>query len=404
MGRGGDSASSGGGTDTFVFKEAPWASGHIAGFAGQDVLDLQFLQTYGYTGSNPIADGRIKVTPDGAGGAQVWVVLDGLGGAAGTWLVTTLDGVSPSSLAWQSGRLVDPPASSGSTSMSPPSPGPQPALTGVTFTSDNNGDHWTGTSSNDFFNLGRGGDTVTGNGGADTFRFAETPWAGGHITDFGPDDVLDLSPMMARYGYAGSDPGGRITIAPDGAGGAQVWFNMGGLAGASGNWLVTTLDHVSPSSVQVSNGLIRTGAAAAGASTSGAAAAGQTFTSDNSGDHWTGSTGPDTFYVGRGGDVLTGAGGDDTFVFREAPWARAQITDFHAGDQIDLSSMLARYGYQGSDPIGDGHMKIVSDGAGGAQIWFDFDGLPSASGTWQLATLDHFAPSQLHVSGAYITG
>jgi beta-glucanase (GH16 family) len=402
LGRGGDVVSSGGGTDTFVFKEVPWAGGHISGFGGQDVLNLAFLQTYGYTGSNPIADGRLKLVSDGQGGTQVWIDLDGLSIGSGTWLVTTLDGVSPSSLAWQNGHLVDPPAGSQGSGSSSGGGSSPPPPTGQTFTSDNAGDHWTGTAGNDVFNLGRGGDVVTGNGGADTFKFAEVPWAGGHITDFGSDDRLDLSAMFARYGYSGTDPlhDGHLSFASDGQGGTQVWFDMDGLPVGSGTWLVTTLDHVSPSSLAISGGVISEGSG----SGSTASTPGQTFTSDNNGDHWTGTAGNDVFNLGRGGDVVTGNGGNDTFKFAEVPWARAEITDFGGGDQIDLSAMFQRYGYAGADPVADGRLSLTSDGQGGTQVWFKADGLSGASGTWQLFALDHVAPASLHVSGAFISG
>jgi hypothetical protein len=64
--------------------------------------------------------------------------------------------------------------------------------------------------------------------------------------------------------------------------------------------------------------------------------------------------------------------------------------------------MFQHYGYTTADPVADGRLRIVSDGSGGSQIWFDADGLAGASGTWQLANLDHFGPAQLHVSGAFI--
>src|SRR6185312_13189148 len=171
-----------------------------------------------------------------------------------TWLVTTLDGVSPSNLTWQNGHLVDPPAGSapssgggGSTSTSSGGSSAMPSGGGQTFWADNSGDWLAGTAGNDVFNLGRGGDHVTGGGGADTFKFAAAPWAGGHITDFGTDDALDLSAMFAAYGYWGSNPAadGHLAFASDGQGGTQVWVDLDGLPyGTGGVWLVTTLDHV----------------------------------------------------------------------------------------------------------------------------------------------------------------
>jgi beta-glucanase (GH16 family) len=413
LGRGGDSAVSGGGVDTFVFQQVPWTGGHISGFGGQDVLDLAFLKTYGYSGANPIADGRVALVSDGQGGTQVWVDLDGLAGVSGSWLVTTLDGVSPSNLTWQNGHLVDPPAGGGSSGGGSTSSGGStaPSTGGQTYTSDNSGDHWVGTSGNDVFNMGRGGDWVTGNGGADIFKFVDVPWAAGHITDFSTSDVLDLSTMFSHYGYSNpnSFSDGRLWLASDGQGGTQIWWDMDGLpVGSGGTWLITTLDHVDPSSLSISNGVITEGSNSGSTTTGGSAASGatgQTFTSDNNGDHWAGTSGNDSFNLGRGGDYASGGGGADTFKFAEVPWARAEITDFNASDSIDLSAMFTRYGYSSTDPVADGRLKIVSDGAGGSQIWFDMDGLPvGTGGTWQLLQLDHFAASNLHVNGAFITG
>ncbi|MDB5459497.1 MAG: skn1, partial [Caulobacteraceae bacterium] len=88
----------------------------------------------------------------------------------------------------------------------------------------------------------------------------------------------------------------------------------------------------------------------------------------------------------------------------EAAWAVGHITDFGGSDALDLRAMFSRYGYTGSNPIGDGHLKLTSDGQGGTQVWADLDGLPSASGTWLVTTLDHVAPTALHVNGGWITG
>jgi beta-glucanase (GH16 family) len=398
LGRGADVVTGNGGVDTFRFAEVPWAGGHITDFAGQDVLDLAFLKTYGYAGSDPIADGHVKLVSDGQGGTQVWADLDGLATGSGTWLVTTLDGISAANLSWQNGYLVDPPAgaSTGSTSTST-STSTASSGSGQTFTSDNSGDHWTGTSGNDVFNLGRGGDIVSGNGGNDTFKLAETPWTGGHITDFSAGDVFDVSAMLQRYGMDSS----HLRMVSDGAGGTQVWFDTG----SWGSWLLDTLDHVAPSSLSLANGVITEGGSSAstgGGSTSSSSSTtmtGQTFTSDNNGDHWTGTAGNDTFYVGRGGDVLTGAGGNDTFVFHETPWAGAHITDFSSGDTLDLSGMLAIDGYKSGDAVAEGYLNVTADTAGEAQIWSHLSGQ-----WWLAATLDHEPASSLHVNGAFITG
>ncbi len=131
---------------------------------------------------------------------------------------------------------------------------------GDAFYSDNNGNHLIGGTGNDTFYVGRGGDTVTGGGGHDTFVFNENPWSAyGHITDFSATDTIDLSPTLAKAGYAGADPiaDGFVKIGSDAAGDAQVFIDPNGTAGVSnGWWLATTLDGVQASSLHMDHGWI----------------------------------------------------------------------------------------------------------------------------------------------------
>jgi hypothetical protein len=272
------------------------------------------------------------------------------------------------------------------------------SATGQTFTSDNNGDHWTGTAGNDTFNLGRGGDVVTGNGGNDTYKFAEAPWAGGHITDFNAGDVLDLTGLMHTTSDTGSDgfADGYLKITADSAGNTQVWANYN-LPGNNGWWLVETLDGVAPSSLTHSANVVTVGA-----SSGGGGPPGQTFTSDNAGDHWVGTAGNDTFNLGRGGDVVTGNGGNDTFKFAEAPWAGGHITDFNSGDVLDVTGLLATTGYHGSDAMAAGYLKVTADSAGNAQVWADYQ-LPDNNGWWLVTTLDGVSTSSLHYGNGMFT-
>ena len=84
---------------------------------------------------------------------------------------------------------------------------------GDTFHSNNNANHLIGGTGDDTFYIGRAGDTVTGGGGHDTFMFNENPWSPyGHITDFNADDVIDLTPTLAKASYSGSDPVGVRSI------------------------------------------------------------------------------------------------------------------------------------------------------------------------------------------------
>jgi beta-glucanase (GH16 family) len=459
LGRGGDIATGGEGADKFVFNELPWAAGHITDFSGADTIDVSVLfSRAGYTGYDPVADGRLKFVANGQGGTQVWVDLSGLPSGSGSWLVTTLDSILPANVAYKNGLIVDPPSDPVVTPpivtdpvvtppvvtdpvVTPPTPPVvtppitvvtpptvtvvtptsdavylAPAgvttitLTGVrqtvtgngagdTFISNNSGNHLIGGAGADLFILGRGGDVASGGAGADKFVFNETPWAGGHITDFTPGvDAIDLTGLLARSGYAGANPigDGYLKIVADAQGNAQVWSNLDHTSPGAGWWLVTTLDGVSTSSVGMHGALL-------GLATP-TSPPGQTFTSDNAGDHWTGTAGADTFILGRGGDVVTGGAGADSFVFNEVPWAGAHITDFNpAADAIDLTGVLARSGYRGADAVADGFVKITSDGAGEAQLWSNMHQAGNDA-WWLVATLDGVPASSVHLHGAFITG
>ena len=122
--------------------------------------------------------------------------------------------------------------------------------------SNNAGNTLVGGAGNDTFYLGRGGDWVTGNGGADVFKFSEIPWAGAHIADFAPGDTLDLTLMLATV-FPLQDPigAGYLKLTDDGAGSAQVWADYH-IPGNDGWWLVATLDGVNVSSLHFANGLI----------------------------------------------------------------------------------------------------------------------------------------------------
>jgi Ca2+-binding RTX toxin-like protein len=318
--------------------------------------------------------------------------------------------------------------------------------TGDTFHSNDTGNHLFGGTGNDVFDLGRGGDWAVGNGGSDVFAFAATPWAAGGVTDFTAGDTVDLTGLLHASGYMGSDPvgAGYIKIVADSAGNAQIWSDLDQVAPGLGWWQVTTLQHVAPSQLQVQgDDIVMAGAGGATGGTSGGATGGttggttggatggavttsaspytvadgvtdvtltgawqvvhgnnlgDTFHSGNNVAYITGGTGNDTFDLGRGGDWAAGNGGNDTFAFAATPWAAGGITDFNAGDKVDLTGLLHASGYSGSDPIGAGYVKITDDGQGDAQIWSHL-----SSTWWLVTTVEHMPAASLHMSGAFIT-
>lgn len=236
--QGSDRLTGGGGADTFVFKGLPWNAGHITDFqVGTDKLNISALYANGYSGANPVADGYVSLASDGAGGTRVLLDSDGPGGANSLkFVITTLDGVAPSSLT--SATLIG------------GAPATAPGAAGQVQTSPYPGATLTGGSGADTLNASQGADWLTGGGGADSFVFKAPPWSAGHVTDFTPGvDVLDLRALFAASRYSGSNPvaEGYLSFAADGAGGTRVMFDSDGPGGAN-PWpiTITTLDRVLP--------------------------------------------------------------------------------------------------------------------------------------------------------------
>ena len=92
---------------------------------------------------------------------------------------------------------------------------------------------------------------------------------------------------------------------------------------------------------------------------------------------------------------MTGGAGSDTFVFNNLPWRPADITDFTPGvDKIDIHSLFSTP-YSGTDPVKDGLVSLASDGAGGTNVYVN---TPASQWPWQIAHLDHVAPTSLSAS------
>ena len=298
---------------------------------------------------------------------------------------------------------------------------------GDTITSNNYGSTLVGGTGNDTFIAGLGADTMTGGAGSDTFTFNVLPWNAGHITDFAPDvDKLDLTGIFQSVGYTGTDPvlDGYLSFASDGAGNTQVLFHTPGQAWPT---LVTTLDQISPSTItaadysfSTSSGSGGTGGTTGSPPVSTSAAnytapsgvtnvtltgtsaqmvtannLGDTILSNDAGSTIVGGTGNDTLIAGHGHDMLTGGAGSDTFAFNVLPWNAGHVTDFNVvADKLDLSGIFSAIGYTGTNPVADGYLSFVSDGAGDTQVTVDPH---SASNPWPtlITTLDDTAPGSI---------
>jgi hypothetical protein len=66
-------------------------------------------------------------------------------------------------------------------------------------------------------------------------------------------------------------------------------------------------------------------------------------------------------------------------------------------DILDLRPLFAAAGYSGANPLGDGHLRFVSNGAGGTQVLFDPDGAATGN-PWAflITTLDNVQPTGIH--------
>ena len=233
------------GADIFKFLSLPWNNiGHITDFAiGVDKLDFTALfASVGYSGSNAIADGYIRLQADGAGGSRLLFDSDGNGARTALVLVTTLDHVAPGGIT--ATQLFNP-------SSNPPPP--PPPTGGQTFTANGSRDQiLLGGSGDDLFYTGHNSVIITGDGGADRYVFQYLPWNNtGHIRDFALGvDKLDFTALFAAAGYTGSNPvaDGYVIFQSDGAGGSRILFDADGPGGNPWPVVVTTLDHVAPTS------------------------------------------------------------------------------------------------------------------------------------------------------------
>ncbi|MDO8911433.1 MAG: type I secretion C-terminal target domain-containing protein [Phenylobacterium sp.] len=246
--QGSDRLTGGGGADTFVFKAMPWSAGRITDFqVGTDRLDLSALYANGYGGSDPVADGYIRLIADGVGGTKVMMDVDGFaGGSTIAYHVVTLEGVSPSGLSAAQVLGGGPSA-------------PAAAGEGRVLISDYPGAPLVGGSGADTLQASRGADQLTGGSGRDHFVFGDLPWSAGRITDFQPGaDVLDLRPLFAQVGYRGGDPraDGYLRLEDNGHGGTTVLFDSDGW-GSSNPWstTITHLDGVKPAALSSSDWL-----------------------------------------------------------------------------------------------------------------------------------------------------
>ena len=97
-GNGPDILIGGSGPDMFEFTVVPKTAGHIENFLpGIDTIDLApLLKAAGYTGTNALADGWVKLVSDGHGDTRVYFASHA--STTHLALITTVDHVAPTTL------------------------------------------------------------------------------------------------------------------------------------------------------------------------------------------------------------------------------------------------------------------------------------------------------------------
>jgi Ca2+-binding RTX toxin-like protein len=104
-------------------------------------------------------------------------------------------------------------------------------------------------------------------------------------------------------------------------------------------------------------------------------------------DYLLGEAGNDTLDGGTGIDRLTGGAGVDSFVYNSITDAGDLVLDFVAGaggDNMDISTLLASFGYAGADAFADGYVRTAQSGAD-TLVQVDSDG--GGNGFTTLTTL-----------------
>ena len=392
-GRDSDTLTGGEGADTFVYPELPWNGTRITDFtAGQDTIDVSgALAKLGYTGSNPLADGWMKIDANGAN-AQIWIDPDGAGSAYSHWLVSTLDNVAAASLQLSNGIVsgsIAPPVVPPVVEVTPP-PVVVPPVEVTVPTAD----------------LPQ-----------EAVQIPETPTTAPAeiappvpvVETVAPADILSLQESGATTKTISGTIKAQILR---GTTGADKFDGKGGgdtLTGGAGNdtYVVYSRDKV----VELAGGGIDTvqtklatytlAANVENVTLTGSAAQVITgnglnnlMTSNGSASTLKGGAGDDVLVAGRGGAVLTGGAGSDVFQFDQLPTKAARITDFAVGsDVVDLRGLLDNY--QGIDPIADGWVKMQADVKLGCKILVDLDGAGAAHGFVHVVSLTGVNPLSL---------
>jgi Ca2+-binding RTX toxin-like protein len=180
---------------------------------------------------------------------------------------------------------------------------------------------------------GTGDDVLTGGTGNDRFVYDARQFGNDTITDFAAGDKIDLR-ALGVSSLADLQPfmdqiGSDVKISLFYGGSAEsITVSNASLAslGASSFQFNTAADHLVTFGTS-SNDVLFGGKAA------------DALTGNGGNDYLLGGAGNDTLNGGSNNDTLTGDAGHDTFVYDARQFGNDTITDFAAGDKIDLRAL-----------------------------------------------------------------
>jgi subtilisin-like proprotein convertase family protein len=126
-----------------------------------------------------------------------------------------------------------------------------------------------------------------------------------------------------------------------------------------------------------------------------------TIVANAAGDMIQGGRGNDAITAGSGADKLWGGPGKDTFVWKALAATTDTVFDFNPGqDTIDLHQLWTALGYNGTDPLADHWLSLVSDGGSGTNVVVDPH---NGQGAVTLVDVLGVAPTALHEGTSFWT-
>ena len=234
----------------------------------------------------------------------------------------------------------------------------------------NGDDILNGFGGNDTLEGGQGADTLTGSAGNDTFLYTDVnDLRDDELTDFAAGDLIDLSQVAGLKIFFGDIPSGiygtnsapivRIADFPN----TTIRFYNSNSSGFSAKLPEKfALEETTPGSkiLRVAENIAKTGTdnaeklvGANGNDTISGLSGNDFLQGLNGNDKLIGGTGIDTLEGGQGADTLTGGEGNDIFLYTDVSHLmNDELTDFAAGDLIDLSQVAGLQIFFGDVPSG----------------------------------------------------